>query len=103
MVNTLAELDKAGIEHFGTYATEEDSQKLFIKEVNGLKIGFVQYTYGTNGIPVPQDKKWSISMIDKEKMKDDLERLKNENCDMISVTMHWGEECRLTANEEQKE
>ena len=103
MVNTLAELDKAGIEHFGTYATEEDSQKLFIKEVNGLKIGFVQYTYGTNGIPVPQDKKWSISMIDKEKMKDDLERLKNENCDIISVTMHWGEEYRLTANEEQKE
>ncbi len=42
-------------------------------------------------------------MIDKEKMKDDLERLKNENCDIISVTMHWGEEYRLTANEEQKE
>lgn len=103
MVNTLSELDKAGIEHFGTYATEEDSQKLFIKEVNGIKIGFVQYTYGTNGIAVPSDKKWSISMIDKEKMKDDLDRLKAENVDIISVTMHWGEEYRLTPNQEQKD
>ena len=102
MVNTLAELDKAGIEHFGTYATEEDSQKLFIKEVNGLKLGFAQYTYGTNGIAVPSDKKWSISMIDKEKIKKDLDGLKAENVDVIIVVMHWGEEYRLTANEEQK-
>ena len=101
MVNTLAELDKAGIEHFGTYATEEDSQKLFIKEVNGLRIGFVQYTYGTNGIAIPSGKEWSISLINKEKMKTDLDRLKEENVDIITVIMHWGEEYRLKSNKEQ--
>ena len=48
MVNTLAELDKAGIEHLGTYATEEDSKQYLIKDVNGIKFGFLDYTYGTN-------------------------------------------------------
>lgn len=48
MVNTLAELDKAGIEHLGTYATEEASKEYLIKDVKGIKIGFLDYTYGTN-------------------------------------------------------
>ena len=30
LVNTLSELDKAGIEHMGTYATEEDSEKYYL-------------------------------------------------------------------------
>ena len=69
MVNTLAELDKAGIEHMGTYATEEDSEKYLIKDVNGIKMAFLDYTYGTNGIELPKGKEFAINMIDKDKIK----------------------------------
>lgn len=103
MVNTLAELDKAGIEHLGTYATEEDSKEYLIKDVNGIKIAFLDYTYGTNGIPLPEGKEFAINMIDKDKMKEDIENVKNEDIDLICVFMHWGQEYRLTPTDEQKE
>lgn len=78
MVNTLAELDKAGIEHYGTYATEEDSEKYLIKDVNGIKIAFLDYNYGTNGIALPEGKEWAISMIDRDKIKTDIDNVKKK-------------------------
>ena len=103
MVNTLAELDKAGIEHYGTYATEEDSEKYLIKDVNGIKIAFLDYNYGTNGIALPEGKEWAISMIDRDKIKTDIDNVKKENVDVVCVNMHWGQEYRLTPTDEQKE
>lgn len=103
MVNTLAELDKAGIEHYGTYATEEDSEKYLIKDVNGIKIAFLDYNYGTNGISLPEGKEWAISMIDRDKIKTDINNVKKENVDVVCVNMHWGQEYRLTPTDEQKE
>ena len=103
MVNTLHELDKAGIEHLGTYETEEESQKYLIKDVNGIKFAFLDYTYGTNGIPLPEGKEYAINMIDKEKMKSDMENVKKEDIDVLCVFMHWGEEYRLTPSKEQED
>lgn len=103
LVNTLAELDKAGIEHMGTYATEEESQKYLIKDVNGIKMAFLNYTYGTNGINPPKGKEFAINMIDKEKIKKDIENVKQENVNVVCINMHWGQEYRLTPTTEQEE
>lgn len=103
MVNTLAELDKVGIEHMGTYATEEDSEKYLIKDVNGIKMAFLDYTYGTNGIELPKGKEFAINMIDKDKIKKDIENVKKENVDVVCVNMHWGQEYKLTPTSEQEE
>lgn len=103
MVNTIAELDKVGIEHLGTYATEEDSKEYLIKDVSGFKIGFLDYTYGTNGISLPEGKEFAINMIDKDKMKSDMEKIKAKDIDVLCVFMHWGQEYRLTPTDEQKE
>lgn len=57
LVSTLEELEKLGIETVGTYSSVEDSEKILTKEVNGIKFAFLSYTYGTNGIPVPNRKR----------------------------------------------
>ena len=74
-----------------------------IKDVNGIKIGFLDYTYGTNGIPLPEGKEYAINMIDKDKMKTDMENIKAMDIDVLCVFMHWGEEYRLTPTTEQEE
>ena len=38
---TIDVLDKNNIEHLGTYKTEEEQNKTFIKEINGLKVAFI--------------------------------------------------------------
>ncbi len=103
MVSTLEELDKVGIDHMGTYATEEDSKEYLIKDVKGIKMAFLTYTYGTNGIPIPTGKEFSVNITDKEKILADLENVKKENVDVICVNMHWGDEYSLKPNSNQKD
>ena len=48
IINTLENCKKAGLETIGIYATAEDRNKILIKDFDGIKIAFINYTYGTN-------------------------------------------------------
>ena len=103
LVSTIEELDEIGIDHMGTYDSEESSNEILVKDVNGIKIAFLAYTYGTNGISVPKDKSYAVNLIDKDKIKNDLDAAKALDVDLISVSMHWGTEYRQTPTDEQEE
>ena len=96
--DTLDQLDRVGIKHVGTYRTEEESQKYLIEEVNGIKIGYLSYTYGTNGINPPIDKKYlvnSLEMYNEEKMEQMYRQVKEMNemeIDVLTVFIHFGTE-----------
>lgn len=100
---TIDVLDKADISHLGTYKTEEDQNKILFKYIKGVKIAFINYTYGTNGIPVPSDKNFCVNLIDKDLIKKHIESAKSQNADIIVACMHWGTEYRITQNQEQEE
>ena len=100
---TIDVLNDADISHLGTYQTPEDRDKILFKYVKGIKIAFVNYTYGTNGIPVPSGKEFCVNLIDKDLMKKDIESAKAQNADIIVACMHWGTEYRTIANSEQEE
>lgn len=100
---TIDVLDDADILHLGTYQTQEERDKVVFKYVKGIKIAFINYTYGTNGIPVPSDKKYCVNLIDKDLIKSDIENAKAEEADIIVACMHWGTEYKTTANKEQEE
>ena len=101
--NTINELDKVGIVHTGTYSSEEKSNEITIKEVKDMKIAILAYTYGTNGIPIPSDKKYCVNLIDKEKIVADLKKAKELKPDLIIAIMHWGSEYQTYPNSEQQE
>lgn len=102
IVSTLNYLDDAGISHVGTNATAEDQNKILIKDVNGVKIAFLAFTYGTNGITVPKDKSFAVNLIDDQFILDQLTLAKAENPDLICVNMHWGVEYATKQNREQE-
>ncbi|MBR6504192.1 MAG: CapA family protein [Clostridia bacterium] len=103
LTSTINYLDEAGLSHTGTYATEEDSQKILIENVNGVSIAFLSFTYGTNGIPVPSGKDFCINLIDEEKILYQLNLAKAQSPDIICVSMHWGVEYQTKPNATQKE
>lgn len=103
LCRTIDVLDEADISHLGTYKTAEDRDKILIKNVKGVKIAFINYTYGTNGIPLPSGKEYCVNLIDKELIKEDIIKAKELNVDMIVACMHWGIEYSTTANNEQKQ
>lgn len=100
--STINYLDEAGIEHIGTYKSEEAQNEVLIKDVNGMKIAFLAYTYGTNGISIPKGREYCINLINKDLILKQLESVKNQKPDVICVNMHWGEEYQTMPNNEQK-
>lgn len=103
LVSTLDYLDKYEISHTGTARSEEEQNSILIKDVNGIKIAFLSYTYGTNGITIPSDKPYSVNLIDKELIKKHIASAKEQNVDVICVSMHWGLEYKLKPNSTQTE
>lgn len=75
----------------GIHTTQEDydNNNVYIYNKDGFKIAFMNYTYGTNGIPLPHP--YSVNLLDEEKFKKDIEYAK-ENADFTVVCPHWGTE-----------
>jgi len=102
LVSTIKHLDEADLAHTGTYASEEDSEKILIKNVKGVKVAFLSFTYGTNGIPIPKGKEYCINLNDKKTIKKQLNLAKEQDPDVICVSMHWGNEYQTKQNSTQE-
>lgn len=102
LVSTLNYLDDADISHTGTYASAEDKNKILIKNVKGISMAFLSFTYGTNGIPVPSGKDYCVNLIDENLILKQIELAKEQNPDMICVFMHWGVEYVTKPNKTQQ-
>ena len=85
----------------GSYCSEEDRNEVIIKEKNNIKYALLNYTYGTNGISVPNGKEYYVNIWPtssksayenyKEVVKSDIEKLRDK-VDVLMVAMHFGEE-----------
>lgn len=89
--------------YLGLNETEEEYNTIKYLDVNNIRFALLNYTYGTNGIPLPSDKPWIVNMLDrKEKITQDITTAR-ANADVVIVFPHWGTEYRMTPDEEQKE
>ena len=102
IVSTLNYLDDAKISHIGTYSTAETQNEILVKDINGIKIAFLAFTYGTNGIPIPKDKPFAVNLINDNFILEQIELAKEQNPDLICANMHWGYEYNTKQNTEQE-
>lgn len=117
MVRTLDVLDKLGLAHVGTYRSAEEraaQNGVYVADVGGIKVAFLSYTYGTNGIPVSKSHPDTVNILhtdymsdtqvlDTERIADDLAAAEALSPDLITVIVHWGVEYQTTQNEHQEE
>lgn len=87
---TIEMLDSLEVDHIGTYVSENArSQNIpFIKDIKGFKIGFLNYTYGTNGIPVQGNV--VVDLIDKDKIVKDIKATREAGAELVVLAIHWG-------------
>ena len=100
---TLAVYDSLKLNYTGVYRNEREEQlhNPKIIEKNGLKIAFINFTYGTNGIPVP--KPYIVNMMDSSAVKEAIRRGRERGADLIIALPHWGYEYQLYPSAQQKE
>ena len=90
------------ITYLGIQDTQEEQGEIFVTEQNGIRIAILNYTYGLNGLPMPDDMPYAVNLMDKEKMAADIAKAK-ELADFVVVCPHWGTEYVLKASSYQKE
>lgn len=88
---SINNLKTKGMEYVGSYESWDDYNRIRIIEKNGIKVGFLSYTYGTNGLAIPAQAPYSVTLIDKDLIPLEIERL-NKHCDLSVVMIHYGQD-----------
>ena len=105
VVSTADAIEKAGMTPIGVYTHEpRDKAPLVIKEVNGIKVALLAYSYGFNGIEQSisqEDYNRYLSDLDEDKMKAEIERAEKE-ADITIIMPQMGVEYQIEPTEEQK-
>jgi poly-gamma-glutamate synthesis protein (capsule biosynthesis protein) len=98
---TIFKLDSIGITHTGTFIDKTSKEKLhpLMLSVKGISIALLNYTYGTNGIPVPAP--GVVNITDREEIARDIAAAESKKPDLIVLFMHWGTEYDTIPSAEQ--
>ena len=101
IVRTIDVLDSLSLPHTGTYKNLDDKKDNFplIIEKNGFRMALLNYTYGTNGIPVLEET--IVDLINWAGIKNDIALAKSFLVDKTIVFMHWGLEYQRNPSKEQ--
>ena len=86
----------------GVQKTEKArGDKIYIWEKEGIRLAILNYTYGTNGIPLPDGQSYWVNLLKEEELKKDVAQAK-ELADFIIVCPHWGTEYTHRPTQEQR-
>lgn len=81
-----------------------DSQEAFdvipLVEREGHRIAVLNYTYGTNGIPLPQP--WAVRLLDEARIAEDAEAARAAGAEAILAFPHWGVEYAAGPSDDQR-
>ncbi len=95
-------LDSLKILHTGTFSDkkERDSINLLVLEKKDIRVGLLNYTYGTNGIPFSPPT--FVNLLDSSIIIKDIKFAKTKSLDKLIVFVHWGAEYQDQPNQYQK-
>lgn len=95
VLNTVGYVEAYGFDYGGANRSLEEKARPVIAEVNGIRIGFIcetRYTNSQENYLKPEDREYAINYLRAGEFQEDLQRLKDENVDVIIAIPHWGEE-----------
>lgn len=84
----------------GIHGSQEEQDTIYVYEQEGIRIAILNYTYGTNGIPLPEDMPYGVDFLEEEQVIADIAEAE-KLADFTVVCPHWGTEYRLEPSAEQ--
>ncbi|MFI7895829.1 CapA family protein [Streptomyces sp. CACIS-1.16CA] len=93
---TLDALDGAGVRHAGSARTAAEAARPTILSAGPGKgaamVAHLAYTYGTNDIPLPADRPWTVNVTDERKIIEEARAARRAGADVVVLSAHWGTE-----------
>ncbi len=86
---TLDTLDAAKIGHTGSARTEQEARTPLVRDVNGVKVGQVSFTFGLNaGTSAPEP--WMVNQLSVDKVLDAARKARAAGAEVVIASIHWG-------------
>lgn len=100
VLRTIQALDRLGLLHTGTFASQASRDAPLLVDVKGMRLGILAYTFSTNGIPVP--KPYLSNRIDVRLVARDAAAARAAGAEFVIACVHWGDEYQRQPNETQR-
>ena len=97
-------IERAGLDQVGCARTQQERNTPFVKEIGGIKVGFLSYTTMTNAMEKYCDAaatQYGVAYTTGANYARDVQRLKDAGAEFVVVYMHWGNEYERSANKYQ--
>ena len=88
---TIAAFKANKLGQSGMASTPEDIEPKVFK-VNGFKVTHLSYTWGYNGIEMPNGEDWRSALINADRIIADAQKARDMGAQFVFVSMHWGSE-----------
>lgn len=103
LTRTLDGLDRVGLKHVGSARDAAEAKTPAWYTAGGAKVAQLSYTYGTNGIPLPEGKPWAVNLTDRQRIVDDARAARRAGAHVVLLSIHWGTEWQEAPDAEQRE
>lgn len=101
LLEAIQQMEKVEMPYIGAFKSEVDQQTDRIFKVENISFGLLGYTYGTNSHETPVGKDYLVNRIEETRIIKEIKELKAK-VDFVVVSIHWGAEYNLEANDTQK-
>lgn len=104
LLTTIDHIEENGLDHVGT--KRDESERILIKDVNGIKLAFLSYTYGANGrenLVQVREEVEELNYLNDEQIETDIRTAKARGADFVIVYPHWGIEYQSSPDQRQIE
>lgn len=103
LASTFEKYDRIGIPVTGAYrdSASRSVGDPFITNIGGIKTAFINFTYGTNGIEVPEP--FCVNMMDRTSVLHSMKKAEAAGAEIIIALPHWGDEYSTEADRTQRE
>lgn len=102
LLRTIEQIEKAGLKRTGTFRSQKERDQPLVITHHHISLAVLAYTYGTNGIPIPEGKGYLVNLLDEELVKKDIEKARTM-ADFVAICVHFGDEYQTLPNESQKQ
>lgn len=86
----------------GIAETAEAAAEIPLITRDDITVAILNYTEGTNGIPIPAASPWCVNMLEREAIAADVSAAREQGTDIVVVCPHWGIEYQLEPTDGQR-
>ncbi|WP_406414597.1 CapA family protein [Streptomyces sp. NBC_01614] len=87
---TLDAMDKVGLGHTGSARTPQEAEQINIRDVNGVKVAHLSFSWESFLNPTPEKERWAFNRMSTEEIKKAEARARKKGAEVVILSVHWG-------------